>query len=120
MKNAPLNLEVIVRRLDIDSRLLLYIVREIILCKSGNYYTTSDTELFLMQVMHEKEPINLPYIILKRMIYIARRQTSPLPYGSLIAHILKVLKANVSTIKEDYILPIKVDNATLKGIGYIK
>ena len=49
----------------------MYIVGEIILSKSGNYHTTSDAELFLMRAMLEQVSINLPFIILKRMIYIA-------------------------------------------------
>ena len=73
-----------------------------------------------MWAMLEKVPINLPFIILKRMFYIARRQTSHLLYGNVIAHILKSLEIDLSVVKGDYILPTKANHATLKRIGYIK
>ena len=98
----------------------MYIAVEIILNKSGNYHTTTDAKLFLMWAMLEQVPINLPFIILKRMIYIAKQLTSPLPYGNIIAYIIRHLEIHVSTVKGDCILPTKVDNATLKRIGYIK
>ena len=98
----------------------MYIIGEVILSKSGNYHTTNDVELFLMWAMLEQVRINLPFINLKRMIYIARRLTFPLPYGNIIAYIIRHLEIDVSTVKRDYILPIKADNATLKRMGYIK
>ena len=113
-------MEVTTKILNIDSRVLLYIVGEIILCKNGNYYIANDAELFLMWAMLEREPIKTPSIILKRMIYIARLQTSPLPHVSLIAHIFKVLKADAFVVMGNYILPTKANNATLKKMGYIK
>ena len=45
--------EITIDKLDIDSRLLMYIAAKIILNKSGNYHTTSDAELFLMWAMLE-------------------------------------------------------------------
>ena len=99
---------------------LSYIAKENFLCKSKNYHTISDVVLFLMWALLEKVPINLPFIILKRMIYIACHLTIPLLYGSIIAYILKELKVDVMLIKRDYILPTKANNATLKNIGYIK
>ena len=100
--------------------MLMYIVGEIILNNSGNYHRASDEELFLMWAMLERVPINLPFLILKRMIYIARRLTSPLPYGNVIAYIIKHLEINVSVVKGDYIIHTKADNATLKQMWYIK
>ena len=119
-ENVHLSREIIVERLDINIRLLLYSAGEIILYKSGNYHTTSDVELFLIWPMLEKELVNLPFIILKRMIYIAKCQTFPLPYGNVITHILKFLEIIVFVIKGDYILPTKANSATLKRIRYIK
>ena len=112
--------EITADRLDISSRMLMYIAGEIILSKSGNYHTASDAELFMMWAMLERVPINIPFIILKRMIYIARRLTAPLPYGNIIAYILRKLEVDVSAVKGDYILPTKADNATLSRMGYIK
>ena len=41
------------------------------------------------------------------MIFIAKCQTSPLPYRNVIAHILKSLEIDVFVVKSDYILPTK-------------
>ena len=67
-----------------------------------------------------ESPINLPFVILKRMIYITRRLTSFLPYGNVIAYILKYLEINGFVIKGDYIPPAKANSATFKRMGYIK
>lgn len=71
--------EIRVSNMNASDRLLLNVISHIIFNKSGNLACGSEPEFFVMACIMEGKPINIPYLMMRRMVGCARRK-SPLPY----------------------------------------
>ncbi|GKC48934.1 hypothetical protein Tco_1071679 [Tanacetum coccineum] len=93
------------------------VIRENVYSAIGNRDHTQAVIALMLYCLENRQPFNLAYFIIRRMYFFRDRREKVLPYGMILTHLFKNLKANMTqgSFDERYkIVPRKMSSLKAK------
>ncbi|GKB44387.1 hypothetical protein Tco_0889329 [Tanacetum coccineum] len=94
------------------------VIRENVYSAIGNRDHTQAVIALMLYCLENRQPFNLPYFIIRRMYFFRDRGDKVLPYGMILTHLFKNLKANMAqgSFDERYkLVPRKITSSSTES-----